>query len=217
MSKSPCSRQSQEQNCSSFGGNSNLQKLWQEAECFTSILCLRVLVFTSLAQSKQDKSQELLTKSWDLICRYDSPNVVYTSKMSSYVSRNQAGLLMNKSSDFLFSPKGHIWHQPSYSAVGACEHVCSCTSTRHLQWLVTLCEMSLPTSSHQVYISMEHGHLCWRPFLSEMTCLCFVFQLDWPRLWKQSVFFSEQSLVIRWFQAMAILPPHSGLSWCFQC
>lgn len=78
-------------------------------------LCLGIPLFASLAQSKQDKSQEPLTKSWVLSSSYNPLNVGHTCKMSNYISGNQAGLLLNKSSDFfIFHQKATHGIKPSY-------------------------------------------------------------------------------------------------------
>lgn len=132
-------------------------------------LCLGTPLFASVAQSKQDESQETLTKSWALSFGYNPRNVVHTCKMSNYISGNQAGLLLNKSSDFPFSPKGRIWHQAfllscGREPVGMSVHVCACAPFsvifRGQRFGVRCCLLS--TSSYQVYISVERGLLCWR-------------------------------------------------------
>lgn len=90
---------------------------------FSQHLCCGNPLFTSPAQSKQDESQEPLTKSWELLLRHNPLNVVHICKMSSYMSRNQAGLLLNKPSDFLFSLKGHRWRQ---TFLLSCGSLCTC-------------------------------------------------------------------------------------------
>lgn len=107
-------------------------------------LCLGIPLFASLAQSKQDESQETLTKSWVLSFSYNPRNVVHTCKMSNYISGNQAGLLLNKSSDFPFSPKGCMWHQAFLLNCGrepVCAYVCMHSFLCNLQGPTIWCEM----------------------------------------------------------------------------
>lgn len=111
--------------------------------------------FPSPTQSKQDKSQEPLTKPRELLFRHNPLDIVHTCRMSIYVSRNQTRLLLRQSSGFLCLPNSYIWDQAFFLL--SCERPCPCVFVPrpHLGANDAHVRCPQPTSSLQVYISIE--------------------------------------------------------------
>lgn len=210
--------QSGEQNCSSFGGNSNLQKWWQGTECLASIYAAGIL--SSLPQHSQNKmkvkshSQSPGNSYWDTTLWMWSTYARWVVTCQEI----RLGCCWTNHQTSFFHLKATDGVKPSYWAVGACAHVCWCTPTLSSSgadgfvWDVLACFFPSDLCFSGTWSSLlETTPRVVHPSLTgHMFRLCYLAGL--AQVLGAVCVSSEHSLVIKWLWAMAILPPHGWLS-----